>query len=355
MSAAVLAELLAAGVTVEASDGRVRLREPRPGLLRPEHAPAVRALKPSLSLLAAGAWRQDLATWPDWRRFAFEERAAIREYDGRQPRDLAERCAYLEAAEAPELIEEDPEELEDTSRLAPPYAAPANDVDVAAAPVLAMLLEVFPGARVEVRHRQEASADHQEERDDAPQGFVHSYRPPPEQRAVPPFRWSTPPPTTRAPAKPHAAAVAGVIEATDEPRVGVLAPFREPPAGPIRGPAELSERRAARHGCRIDAHGSWLEAGEASRAPHLARFAAGHEPSEAEEEARRAQLDAIEADSVARLGPLRGTSPLPEPSPDVLPERVDAWRAAYRRRLAAGLDPESAARLTITTHGPRPA
>lgn len=190
--------------------------------------------------------------------------------------------------------------------------------------------------------------EHQEE---TPQGFVHSYRPPPEHRALPPFRWSTPPPTTKRPAPPPT----GVTESTEEPAGGVLAPFREPLAGPVHGPQELPEHRAARFGYRIDEFGSWLEAGEASRAPRLARFAVGHEPSAAAEGDRCAQLGAIEADCIARLGPLRGASPLPEPSPDVLPERADAWRAAYRRRLAAGLDPESAARLTITTHGPRPA
>lgn len=194
-------------------------------------------------------------------------------------------------------------------------------------------------AREEETHFS-APFDDLEQLEETPPGFQHRYRPPPEHRVLPPFRWSTLPPTTRRPAT----APAGVIESTDEPA-----------AGPVHGPAELPEHRAARFGYRIDEFGSWLEAGEASRAPRLARFAVGHEPSEAEEEARRAQLDAIEADSIARLGPLRGTSPLPEPSPDVLPERADAWRAAYQRRLAAGLDPESAARLTITTHGPRPA
>lgn len=143
--------------------------------------------------------------------------------------------------------------------------------------------------------------EHQEE---TPQGFVHSYRPPPEHRALPPFRWSTPPPTTKRPAPPPT----GVTESTEEPAGGVLAPFREPPAGPEHGPQELPERRAARHGYQIDAYGSWLEPGEASRAPHLARFSLGHRPSEAEEEARRAQLDAIEADCAAKLGPVRRRS-----------------------------------------------
>jgi len=72
-------------------------------------------------------------------------------------------------------------------------------------------------------------------------------------------------------------------------------------------------------------------------------------------ESKGPQLAAIEGECIARLGPLRGAAPLSEPSPDVLPERADAWRAAYQRRLAAGIGPESAAGLTITTHGPRPA
>jgi hypothetical protein len=122
----------------------------------------------------------------------------------------------------------------------------------------------------------------------------------------------------------------------------------------VYGPHEPPERRAARFGYRIDASGAWLEPGEASLAPFLPRFAVGHEPSAAELGAHHAQLAAIEGECIARLGPLRGAAPLSEPSPDVLPERADAWRAAYQRRLAAGVDPESAARLTITTHGPPP-
>ena len=105
-AAAVLSGLLGAGVTVEGGADRVRLVEPRPGLLRPEHGPAVRALKPALAHLATGGWRLDLAGWPAWRLEAFEERAAIREYDGQQPHDLAERCAYLEAAELPEPVDD---------------------------------------------------------------------------------------------------------------------------------------------------------------------------------------------------------------------------------------------------------
>ena len=179
---------------------------------------------------------------------------------------------------------------------------------------------------------------------DAPAGFVHRYQTPPERPALPPFRWSTTPPATRPPSpRPP-------VPLFDAP-----ATPPEPPAGPVHGPREPPWRRAVRLGYRIDAHGSWLETGEASVPPHLARFAAGWEPSEGEREARRAQLAAIEADGAARLGPLRGAAPLSEPSPDVLPERAATWREAYQRRLGAGLDPESAARLTITTHGPRPA
>lgn len=93
---------------------------------------------------------------------------------------------------------------------------------------------------------------------------------------------------------PPAAAPANAIESPDEPR-----------AGAVHGPRELPERRAARFGYRIDAFGSWLEPGEASRAPHLARFAVGHEPSAAEEDERNAQLAAIKVDCIAQLGPRR--------------------------------------------------
>lgn len=66
-------------------------------------------------------------------------------------------------------------------------------------------------------------------------------------------------------------------------------------------------------------------------------------------------LDAIELDGWRRLGPIRGRAPLASPSAAVDPGRAAGWREAYARRLAAGLDPESAARLTCTTHGARPA
>ena len=65
-------------------------------------------------------------------------------------------------------------------------------------------------------------------------------------------------------------------------------------------------------------------------------------------------LDAVELDGLLVLGPIRGRAALAAPSAAVDPVRAAAWRQAYRRRLDAGLDPESAARLTTTTHGPRP-
>lgn len=301
-AAAVLAQLVAAGAQLTEEAGGLRVRAPRP--LPLALLGEARQVKPALLRVASGAWRQDLDGWPAWRVELFLHLAARRLGD--VPPESADVVAYLEALEA---LPEPSNEV--AKQEVPPLPAPVDDL---------------------------------EQLEETPPGFQHQYRPPPEHRALPPFRWSTLPPTTRAPAKPPAATLAGV-----------LAPFREPPAGPEQGPQELPVRRAARTGYRIDVHGAWLEPDEASRSPHLARFAVGHEPSEAEEEARRAQLSAIEADCIARLGPLRGTSPLPEPSPDVFPERADAWRAAYRRRLAAGLNPESAARLTITTHGPRPA
>lgn len=287
-AAAVLAGLLAAGVRVEVEGERVRLREPRPGVLRPEHVPAVRALKTPLHRLGSGSWRATLATWPGWRRDVFEERAAIREVDGQQLRDLAEWCAYLEAVEAPE---------EPSPLLAPPPTTPpVNDAAevpdleelAAGAPTLALLLEAFPGARVEVRPRRSPAVDLEEPESvdpaeqDAPPGFRHRYQPPPEHRALPPFRWSVPlPPARRADApayrKPPALAPAG------------------PPA-PLRSlcdPHEPPERRAARHGYRIDASGAWVEEGKASVAPYLPRFAVGHRRTPEEEREASALLDRI--------------------------------------------------------------
>lgn len=295
-AAAVLAGLLAAGVRVEVEGERVRLREPRPGVLRPEHVPAVRALKTPLHRLGSGSWRATLTTWPGWRRDVFGERAAIREVDGQQPRDLAERCAYLEAVEAPE---------EPSPLLAPPSTTPpvndaaeapapeAPDLEelAAGAPTLALLLEAFPGARVEVRPRRSPPVDLEELESvdpaelEAPPGFRHRYQPPPEYRALPPFRWSVPLPPARR---------ADVLTYRKQP---APAPAGPPlPPAPLRSlcdPHEPPEHRAARFGYRIDASGAWVEEGKASVAPHLPRFAVGHRRTPEEEREASALLDRI--------------------------------------------------------------
>ena len=45
------------------------------------------------------AWRQGIATWPEERREAYEERAAIMEFDARLARADAEWLAYLDCRE----------------------------------------------------------------------------------------------------------------------------------------------------------------------------------------------------------------------------------------------------------------
>ncbi len=296
-AAAILAGLLAAGVRVEVEGERVRLREPRPGVLRPEHAPAVRALKLPLRHLAVEAWRHDVATWPGWRRDVFEERAAIREYDGQQPRDLAERCAYLEAVDAPVEVT-----VEVTVEASPPTAPPANDAAevpdleelAAGAPTLALLLEAFPGARIEVRPRRAPAVDLEELEEleelesaeqDAPPGFQHRYQPPPEHRVLPPFRWSVPLPPARRVDAPE--------RRTPPPAALAGPPLPSAPLRSLCDPHEPPERRAARHGYRIDASGAWVEEGKASVAPHLPRFAVGHRRTPEEEWEASALLDRI--------------------------------------------------------------
>lgn len=203
MSAAeVLTALVYAGAEVAEEAGGLRVRAsgrlPQPLLAQARDA------KPALLRVASGRWRLDLATWPLWRLDLYEERAAIREICGRQPRELAERCAFLEFVDAPEPT---------------PDAADGED--------------------------------------DAPPVLATPLRPAPEP-----------------------------------PR---LAPTVDP-----RGDA----------------------------------------------------LSAIEADGLRALG---GLPCAPVPLATVDPARAASWWGAYQRRVAAGLDPEDAARLTCTTHGPRPA
>lgn len=308
-AAAVLSGLLGAGVTVEGGADRVRLVEPRPGLLRPEHGPAVRALKPALARLATGGWRLDLAGWPAWRLEAFEERAAIREYDGQQPRDLAERCAYLEAAELPEPVD-DPDldtQLEGAADIeATPAGTSTTEPPPDPGPPAAL-------AGAELPDLDQPPADPKLDPElEAPVGFVA--RPPalPPTAPLPPFRWGSVVPL-----------------ALDPPR----APHRWPHPlgdGPPPGPSAYPRGPEAKGLLQF-------------RVPLPPRVD------------REGHLSAIEAASVAQLGPVRGRAPLAPPSPDVSPEAARAWRAAYQRRRDAGLDVETAERLTNTTHGPRPA
>lgn len=203
MSAArTLAALAAVGKTLEAPVG-ASLRVRGPGPLPPELRAEVQAAAPKLLRVASGRWRLDLATWPAWRREAFEERVAIMAEGGVAP-GLVEHLAYLDIAEQPEPT---------------PDAADGED--------------------------------------DAPPVLATPLRPAPEP-----------------------------------PR---LAPTVDP-----RGDA----------------------------------------------------LSAIEADGLRALGGLPGA---PVPLAIVDPARAASWWGAYQRRVAAGLDPEDATRLTCTTHGPRPA
>lgn len=271
-AAAVLARLLSAGCRVEVEGERVRLREPRPGMLRPEHLPAFRALRLPLHDLGAGSWRATLAAWPAWRREVFEERAALREYDGGQPRDLAERCAFLEALEAPEPP---------PPHLAPPPTEPSRAPGPRSPPPPPLASPApIEAPAVDLEEPEELPAK-------APPRFQHRYRTPPEQPALPPFRWSVPlPPARRADAPAY-----------HKPPPPAPAPAVPPcPPAPLRSladPHEPPERRAARFGYRIDAFGSWLEPGEASVPPFLPRFAVGHRRTPEEEREASALLDRI--------------------------------------------------------------
>jgi hypothetical protein len=119
---------------------------------------------------------------------------------------------------------------------------------------------------------------------EAPPGFRHRYQPPPEHRALPPFRWSVPlPPARRADAQAYR-------------KPPAPAPAPAGPPAPLRSlcdPHEPPERRAARHGYRIDASGAWVEEGKASVAPHLPRFAVGQCRTPEEEREASALLDRI--------------------------------------------------------------
>jgi hypothetical protein len=96
-----LAGLLGSGVELALEGDRVRLREPRPGLLRPEHRPAILACSLLLLALASGRWRTEISTWTEDRRHAWAKQAAILTFDGGLAVERSERVAYLEAAALP--------------------------------------------------------------------------------------------------------------------------------------------------------------------------------------------------------------------------------------------------------------
>lgn len=146
---------------------------------------------------------------------------------------------------------------------------------------------------------------------EAPAGLLTRPRPPLPSAAVPPFRWGS---------------------------VLPLAP--DPPRAPHRLPHPLGDRAAPPSTAAPSRPSS------PPRPPPPVRPVAVVDPAD-----RHAALSAA---LVAQLGPVRGVAPLAPPSPDVSPGAAAAWREACQRRLAAGLDVETAERLTNTTHGPRP-
>jgi len=101
----VLLALVEAGVVLWVEDRRLRFRAPEGALdadLRARSAACRGAL---VALVKAGAvLPPDLAAWPADARESVEERAAIMEFDGGLPRDVAEReaerCVRLEHARA---------------------------------------------------------------------------------------------------------------------------------------------------------------------------------------------------------------------------------------------------------------
>jgi len=105
MAPDVLIALVEADVVVWVEDGRLRFRAPEGALGDELRARAARCRGALLVLVKAGAvLPADLARWPEEAAANREERAAIMEFDGRLPRDVAEheaeRCVRLEHARA---------------------------------------------------------------------------------------------------------------------------------------------------------------------------------------------------------------------------------------------------------------
>jgi hypothetical protein len=104
------------------------------------------------------------------------------------------------------------------------------------------------------------------------------------------------------PGSPHRARARGTcwgnVPRPDErtPRLTVIRPPLACPLSPLRSLCDLHEspeRRAARHGYRIDASRAWVGEGKASVAPHLPRFAVGHRRTPEEEREACALRDRI--------------------------------------------------------------
>lgn len=92
----VLDQLADLGVVLHVERDRLRFRAPV-GAVCPAVRARVAAVRPELIAAlaeeAAGGLPARIATWPEAWRDAFEERAAIMEFDGDLPREAAEREA----------------------------------------------------------------------------------------------------------------------------------------------------------------------------------------------------------------------------------------------------------------------
>jgi hypothetical protein len=90
----VLFALTKAGAVLWLDNGHLRFRAPAGAVDPVLHALAAACRTALVALLKAGALLPpDLAVWPSDERDAYEERAAIREYEGGLPRAVAEREA----------------------------------------------------------------------------------------------------------------------------------------------------------------------------------------------------------------------------------------------------------------------
>lgn len=93
--AGVYEALCQAGVTLVADGPTLHLD----GRVPPVLVPHAKAAKAHLLSLASDGWRFEVEDWPPDACVLWAERAAIREYDGGQTRDHAERAAFLEVRE----------------------------------------------------------------------------------------------------------------------------------------------------------------------------------------------------------------------------------------------------------------